>query len=193
MQQISRTSPPPVSLIAVMYLPNSVRKLRRKSVWTLRTCPDLPPTVSRNFQFSVFGRILLIFETSWDLTQNEAISWEWPRIPQPWPSMHWYYPLKARPGGWFRPPNTLIGQKLTVIRTGQYEAFLTHFLAMFNLPRENVRFSLYIYVTRSVLGHTFWCSHDKYTNRVSFESWDVSRQHLGYGVPLLKQKLLQDT
>ena len=57
MQQISRTSPPPVSLIAVMYLPNSVRKLRRKSVWTLRTCPDLPSTVSRNFQFSVLEHI----------------------------------------------------------------------------------------------------------------------------------------
>ena len=61
MQQISTTSPPPVSLIAVMYRPNSVRKLRRKSVGTLRTCPDLPPTIPRNFQFCVFGRIFAEF------------------------------------------------------------------------------------------------------------------------------------
>ena len=57
MQQISRTSPPPVSLIVVMYRPESVRKLRRKSRGTFRTYPDLPSTVSRNFQFCVFGRI----------------------------------------------------------------------------------------------------------------------------------------
>ena len=57
MQQISTTSPPPVSLMAVMYRPNSVRKIRRKSGGTLQTCPDHPPIVSRNFQSSAFGRI----------------------------------------------------------------------------------------------------------------------------------------
>ncbi len=57
MQQISTTLPPPVSLIAVMYRPNSVRKLRKKSRGTLQTHPDLPSTVSRNFQFSVLEHI----------------------------------------------------------------------------------------------------------------------------------------
>ena len=145
MQQIAWTSPTSASPMPTKYLPRWVRKLRRKSGGTFRTCPDLPPTVSRNFQFSVFGRILLIFDISWDLTQNGAISWKWPRIPPPWPSMYWYYPSKPRPGGWFRPPNTLIRQKLTVIRTSQYEAFLTLFLAMFNLHHENVRCWMYIY------------------------------------------------
>ena len=38
------------------------------------------------------------------------------------------------------------------------------------------------------MGHNFQSRRDRNTNRVSFESLDVGRQHLGYGVPLLKQK-----
>ena len=33
----------------------------RKSVGTLRTCPDLPPTISRTFDFRVFGHIFCSF------------------------------------------------------------------------------------------------------------------------------------
>ena len=41
--------------------PKSGRKLRRKCLGTFRTCPDLPPTISDNFHFWVFGHIFAHF------------------------------------------------------------------------------------------------------------------------------------
>ena len=46
----------------------------RKSVGTLRTCPELPPTVSDNFEFSVFIRILAHFRVL--TTQSCPFLWQ---------------------------------------------------------------------------------------------------------------------
>ena len=54
---------------------------------------------------------------------------------------------------------------------------------------EEMKHHIYIYVMSSVLIHNFWSRYDRNTNRVSFESLDVGRQYLGYGVPLLKLKI----
>ena len=186
MQMIAWSSLPPEMPMPTRYRPKSVRRLRRKSGGTLQTCSDLPPTISRNFQFSVFGRIFHIFDDSRDLAQNGGMWGECSRFPPACPFIYWYYLSKARPGSQFRPHNKFIGQKLTAVRAAQYKAILALFLAILPVPHENVRFLVYIYVRWSVLDHNFWCRRDKYANRVSFKSWDVNRQHLGYGVPLLK-------
>ena len=56
------------------------------------------------------------------------------------------------------------------------------------LQGRDMKGCIYIYATRSVCNHNFWRRCDRNTNRASFESWNVSRQDLGYGAPLLKQK-----
>ena len=68
MQHIAPTSPTRESLMptiyrstSTIYRSTSVQRLRRKSVGTFRTLPDLPPTISDNFQFWVFGRIFTHF------------------------------------------------------------------------------------------------------------------------------------
>ena len=59
MQHICPTSQPSALLMSTRCHPISVRRLRRKSVGTLRTCPDLPPTISENFHFRFFGHIFV--------------------------------------------------------------------------------------------------------------------------------------
>ena len=46
----------------------------RKSVGTLRTCPELSPTLSENFEFSVFKRILAQFRVL--TTQSCHFLWQ---------------------------------------------------------------------------------------------------------------------
>ena len=48
------------------------RKIHRKSRTTLYTCPDLPPTISRNFGFRVFGTFLENPTPSSDFGWNAA-------------------------------------------------------------------------------------------------------------------------
>ena len=55
---ISTTSPPPASLMAAIHRPIWVRRLRRKSVGTLRTCPDLHLTLPGYFNFQLSVQIL---------------------------------------------------------------------------------------------------------------------------------------
>ena len=139
MWHIAPTWPPSASPMPTRYRPIWVRRLRNKSVGTFRTCPSLPPTISDNFDFWVSEPFFDHFRYIQDLAQNVGMAGIWLPIPPPRPLMYRSDLSKARPEGRFRPPNTLIGQKLSVIRTGQYEAFLTLFLAMFNPSHENVR------------------------------------------------------
>ena len=67
-QHISPTSPPSASPMAAMYRPIWARRLRRKSMKALRTCPDLPPTISDNFHFWVF---VCIFDQSQCISRFE--------------------------------------------------------------------------------------------------------------------------
>ena len=58
---IAATSPPPVLEMATIYHPNSVLGASGKSLRTFLTFPDLPRTISDNFDFGLFGLIFHIF------------------------------------------------------------------------------------------------------------------------------------
>ena len=59
MQLITANSPPPAMQMAAIYRPICVPRRFGKSVRTLRTCPDLLLTISRNFDFRLFRHILV--------------------------------------------------------------------------------------------------------------------------------------
>ena len=133
--------------------PEASSEVQRDLAKLSRPSPDLPPTISRNFQFWVFERILHIFDHSRDLTQNGGMWGECSRFPPACPFIYWYYLSKAHPGSQFRPHNKFIGQKLMKMCTAQYEAILALFLAILPVPHENVRILVYIYVMSFVLIH----------------------------------------
>ena len=87
MQLITPTSPPSAMQMAAIYRSIYVLKRFWKPGETLRTCSDLPPTISRNFGFRVFGHIFgesdSIFrfqlKCSWlpQLRRHRQCRWRW--------------------------------------------------------------------------------------------------------------------